>query len=108
MTYVEDMSCCGVREIDGIQGQSAPLTLLDVAEHRFEEDGVNRAAYIFTDTTDSRAGTKLAKYIKDHNLGDVIRTKARLNGNSGNRVVVWTWVVKQANFRSWFKQHYQD
>lgn len=116
------MNCCGVKEFHGLQNrhflrnlgirkvQTFLVTPEDVvarlqfywAERWHERE---RPFIIFTDNHadytrgEPFQGQRLTEFILEHNLGTVVRTGKHYNGNSGNEVECFTWVV------NWPKVH---
>lgn len=105
MPNVETLACCGTREIDGISHVTSKRALLEIAEDRFEDDGIDRPLLIFTDVSPYRYGKRLASAIEDGRLGEVMTTKGRKNGNTGNFIRMWIWSVNQKAFKSFWNQH---
>lgn len=98
--------CCGIKELDGIEDENPEEILLDATQQWFDE--VPRAYMIFSCTSYYRDGTRLAKYIEKHNLGKTVRTKSKLNPNSGNHLIAWLWAVNNRTLKSWLKQRIPD
>lgn len=55
---------------------------------------VTHAHVIFSDTANATSpGHKLAAFIEQHKIGEVIKSGHRKNPNSGNDIVVWVWTL---------------
>ena len=107
MATLQDTTCCGLDEIEGLEG-SPEETLLHVCEEKYDigwGDGAKHAFLMFTDTTKSGRGKQLAEYIEKHGLGYVDKTrKARRNPNTGNYVSVWIWSPNEKALKKWWKK----
>lgn len=107
MSILEDTTCCGVDEINGLEKK--PLeTLLAVCRDKYDawSGGAQHAFIIFTDTMSSRRGVRLAEYITEHKLGVLYKTeKAKRNPNSGNRIMVWIWSPNERELKKWWKKN---
>lgn len=104
-----DMSCCGVREMNGLE-DTPKETLQEMCAEicRGECDHTRWPLFryaIFSDTHRSRKGINLAAYIQRHRLGSVISTRWNVNPNSGNRLKVWTWTLNSTNLKTWWKRN---
>lgn len=105
MTNIQETECCGVHEIDNLEGEgNAERSMRIVCEDYFGEDN-HCAFYTFTDVMEYKNGTAFAKYIKDHKLGRVVKSHTRRNPNSGNRISIWIWEPHFTNLRNWWKHH---
>jgi len=108
------LSCCGIREINGLSRASARELLIDFGELMYGpyyEYGngnfryvIFSEAYTITPTTPGY-GEKFANLIQEIGAGDVIRTGWNLNPNSGNYVRVYTWTVNHDVVTKWWKEH---
>lgn len=56
---------------------------------------------IFTDINKRTYGSRLAAYIVEHKLGDVIETGQHKNPNSRNMVRVWVWTLDHRALKLW-------
>lgn len=118
---IRGLACCGVKELDGIQTYHAfyryeldssylvarefiriePWELVQIVKNAYRGEffGRDRPFIIFTDNHHNpfnekgNAGQNLLEYILAHKLGQVFRTGRHLNGNSGNEIELFTWVV---------------
>ena len=99
--------CCGVYEIY-ISGSSPKEVLRVVLYVRKVEKSIP-PFYLFADIDDKRFikhyGRDLAGYVKEHNLGTLVRTVARKNPNSGNYIRVWLWSVNNKSLSNYAKTH---
>lgn len=102
MARLEDMTCCGIKELEGIQGSSPESIVNDIAEDWFSD--TPRAFIVFSCQQKNKAGNHLATYIKRNGLGSVVRDKAKYNPNSGNPISVWLWRVNNAAIRKIVKR----
>lgn len=104
MAEINKTSCCGFKEIDGLEGQSALQSLKEIAKDFFtdEEDA---AFLFFTGVTNERYGQRFKALINKHKLGKVIETVSKKNPNSGNNIKAWIWDINKPNFRKFAKKH---
>lgn len=111
MATLEDTTCCGLDEIDGLNS-TPELTLKDICADKYpswEDDAMRHAFILFTDVWSRGRGRALAAYIKKHKLGIVIQTPhLRKNPNSGNRIRVWVWAPNENNLKAWWKINKKD
>ena len=101
MAYLNDLDCCGVRELSGIRDHRTPEKTLRDAFEGYEgelDDGkkclnLNFCHIIFTDVVGYRPtyGDFLAQYIEANGLGVVTFSVVRKNPNTGNQLRVWVW-----------------
>lgn len=104
MAYLAETECCGIRELDGVEEQSAERSALDAAYYWFEHD--KDGAHIFFSVTNRKLhGKNLAAYIIKNKLGTVIKTSPTKNPNSGNMLTMWVWTVNKATFRAFWDKH---
>lgn len=94
MSSVYNTSCCGVKELHGIQDESV-LTSIRNACQWISNSG---RAGIFTFTCNDAnkgvgksTGDILMKYILDNKLGTVTQSKIVTNRNTGNRICHYAW-----------------
>lgn len=107
MTRIQHTSCCGVSELSGITDYADPKVILEVAaNNRFRDGDANGAYYIFTDTGRGTYGNRLRKYIEDNKLGTVSQTKGKRNPNTGNSVILYTWMLNVRGFKAWYRKNY--
>lgn len=85
--------CCGVRELFNL-GALSKTTILRVAQ-AIREESLNAAYYMFADRASNGNGARLARYIKKHELGDLIETPPTHNPQSGHDLIVWLWKLDQ-------------
>lgn len=111
MSYTEDTSCCGVKEIVDICDEKLnnESLLRDITDLRYEDgDKGNCCYYFFTDINLCEYGNSLKKYITDNKLGTVTRSGAKKNPNSGNSIKVYLWTVNNGALYLWHKKHGGD
>lgn len=104
MAYIESMECCAIREIARLE--SNPVTVITSTMRHTEDDGDQVPAFFtFSDTSRSRAGKNLAKYIKSSRLGSALKTRSKRNPNTSNRVTVWVWSIDRPRLQRWWKKN---
>lgn len=102
---IVDTSCCGVKELDGIDAHEKTEDLLSHICYYLFEDHVGCAFLTFTDKARRTYGSRLTVYIRKHNFGQVLVTRAKTNPNSGNVIRHYTWTPNLKNLAKWFKKH---
>jgi|SRR6185503_11155963 len=101
ITY-SDISC-GVRQLSDLNYSDPKELILHVLDD-FYNDGESYSQVCFSDYTHYPAptgsgkwrryvspGVKLAKYIRNNDLGAITETRGIVNRNSGNRIKTWVW-----------------
>lgn len=111
---LNEIDCCGVRAFEGLYSNS-PHSIIDyIAEDRFEYDEYNRYSddaqkyrfVIFTDTSHKQSRLKaMMDFIKVNKLGSTVKTKPRINPNTGNVLQVCVWTINDTKLKAWFKKH---
>lgn len=117
----EKLNCCGIAELDGISesNRSPQNTLQSLFEDMWGDCGCwecdedcggksneyeeQCAFIIFSDTerTKFKYGLDLAEFIKKNKLGTVGKTRAKINPNSNNKIIMWTWSINLKAFAKW-------
>lgn len=107
MLYVNETSCCGVREFDCVDDYDDPLQLLlrFCVEENVDGNFLNYAFVVFTDRVNSKRGQKLANYIVKNNLGRIVESRAKINPNTSNKIKVWIWDIDNINLKRWYKKN---
>jgi len=114
---IKDLTCCGVKEIHGVQQQhhyvnraqverdgfgspvqyvsETPETILRGLQKLIPEvtHGRHRPFWIYTVTNGTTLGEELKELIERNGFGEVIVTKRKRNENSGNDVRVYLWTM---------------
>lgn len=119
MAYIENLECCGIKEIVEIgetfqRYENISIVIKNVCDKRYSETTKGHSAfYVFSDIIDAddddwkmNAGIALKKYISSKNLGTTIETTKKVNPNSGNTLKVWIWTVNNKNLLAWYKKNY--
>ena len=103
MASLNGLSCCGVREIDGLRLFGVRKSMKDIAP-----DILHGCAFvIFTGVVsenvseNAQYGQRFAKYIIKNRLGEVTASPRRLNPNSQNMLAVWIWTVDHEALARW-------
>lgn len=85
-------SCCGLRDLNGIQEKDTGKLLINF--WRMWES--RRGAFVlFSDPVDFGNGERLRKYIEDNKLGVVYETLEKTNPNSGRLLKVYIWDIDE-------------
>lgn len=104
MANLEEVACCGIMELNGVQRISAMEALIDAANDYFSD---THRAFIFFSviSTYSKKGKDLASLIKKEKLGTVIKTNKAVNKNTNNELIMYVWTVNKTNFNRFWKKH---
>lgn len=89
---IRNMSCCGVRELEGIDYDNPKLVLKEI-NYRRRNCNDKPPFYIFTGITNERYGQKLKRYIEKNKFGKVLQSSSKKNPNSHNFISVFVWEV---------------
>jgi hypothetical protein len=100
---IEQTNCCGFKEIDGLNDNTAKESLNQVCEDFF--NGEDAAFLFFTGVSKKRYGQNFKRLITKLKLGKIIETEAKRNPNSGNKIKAWIWSVNKPKFKQYAKQH---
>lgn len=105
MIIEENLACCGIAELANIYGDDPKETIFEIAELIDRNDDPGFRFAIFSSTKPFKSGTELAAYIKKNKLGQVVKTRAARNPNSGNRLKVWTWTLSFTALQRWWSKN---
>ena len=112
------VSCCGVREIYGVNEHRTGLAVLRrFAAHIYDPEkpyvvysGNARFRFAFFTqasrpghTPPATYGERLAACIRRSNVGNVIETEEAINPNSGNNLKMWVWQVDHDALKAWWE-----
>lgn len=94
MAGVENLICCGVKELYSISSDPNPTESLRSA--KTYNPGLIKAHIIFTGASvykrvPARYAENLKQFILDNNYGTVVKSPAALNPNSGCYVTTYVW-----------------
>lgn len=97
------VSCCGVREYNGLQMYSNKEIVQEVADDMFKMCNDYKFV-ILTDNNDYgwNDSKGLLRYIQKHKLGTVTKTDKAMNPNSGNFIQVFVWKVDITKLKKWY------
>lgn len=107
MAFLVETECCGIRQLEGIQGNSAELNCAQAAEGWFGGD-LDGAFIFFSAVRGYDEGKELTGYIRKNKLGKVFKTDALRNPNSGNMLTMWVWQVDKISFKRWWNNKNQN
>lgn len=118
---IGNLACCGVKEMQNIARHRTPEAILQAfCENRFAiqtddsyigpvGNGKLRAAhFLFTQAGEgprNHYGYDLEYYIRENNLGLVMRTEPKRNPNSRRMLVAFIWTPDEKRLKTWWKQH---
>ena len=102
---VTGTECCGISELDGVYKGKPEEIIEDMYEQYGER--FNGRYLIFSDRR-RRNGytrlTRLARYIRENNLGRLTTLPPQVNPNSGNTLKVYLWAINLKTLSSWGKK----
>jgi hypothetical protein len=109
MLDVSATNCCGILDIGGVADYDDAVEFIkDFCEDRYNEEwpAVDRSVryhpiVFYTDAVEGTIGNKVAKFIETHNLGTVQRSPIRTNPNTGNKIAMWVWSIREKELREW-------
>ena len=82
---------CGVKQLFGLNAR--PEVIIRQVFRAI--GGYHRWAHlVFSDVVCSHGrsgGSKLAAFIEEHKLGDIVMSKCKTNPNTGRLIAVWVW-----------------
>jgi hypothetical protein len=94
---IEETSCCGLRELSDLSDTIADNVRTvweDMKDHEtFYPHVFFTDAYARGEKASGTNGYKLAQLIEKNKLGVITASPAKINPNSGNKLVVWVWTV---------------
>ena len=103
MAHIEDMDCCGYREIASIGREGQPSEVIEaIIEDLCYGDGpgYQPGGYVFTSTeaqNNYAPGRRLAAFIKRRALGAVVKHRPMKKPRTGRKITMWTWTVNWKN-----------
>lgn len=122
MLYLNDMNCCGMREIGELSSRhTAEEAMEDFGRMTVEgvDGGRDRYGYygdrrheghnfryvVFSQAgARSKYGDRFAAFIQTNRLGDVIETAGRYRNPNTNRVLkAWIWTVNHEAVATWVR-----
>jgi len=104
MINIEDMLCCGMRELDYIQGEETIQIILTICSDIICDENKYRHV-VFSDNGNKISGKKLEKEIKKQKLGSIISTVSKINPNSGNSIKAWIWTIDHKALNKYWSKH---
>ena len=100
MARMNNLLCCGVREIHELCTYTACTAMKNIAFDILDHCAfVIFTAVVASDTTGY--GANFATYITNNGLGEVMRSPTRVNPNSLNKLAVWIWTVDHKALGAW-------
>lgn len=105
------LNCCGIKEMAGISEHRTPDQALRVFlqlnyDQLGHQEQLTGAFFIFSQAgSRSHYGDKLAAYIEEHKLGEVVVVGRKRNPNSGNMVKMFVWMPDVNALKAWAKEH---
>lgn len=99
---IDSTDCCGVRQLYNIEGDineptRGPKYILQEVARAAGPQGNRKAAfYIFYDhraNQENSYGQRLAAFIRENNVGELVESPIRLNPNSNNMLKMYTWAI---------------
>lgn len=100
-------SCCGVREIEGLDVKYCSDIIRAVHEGIVDHN-LNGAFYWFADSVMSGNGRKLADYINKYELGELTEIERKYNPQSRRQLEMWVWSIDVGLLRGFVGEYGQD
>lgn len=113
---IRPMSCCGVKELDGMAYFDTPqAAFIDFANQIYEPNSATNCRFRYVVFTEASLvdvkpehlahyGVDFEAYILKHTLGTVLKTTPNLNPNSGRNVIVYVWTLDHGQCRKHLKE----
>jgi hypothetical protein len=102
MADIQDLYCCGVKELQGVREN--PKDIIDeVAASNIEDQGFRYL--IYTDTKTFPGGKRLTNFIRSKKLGSVTSPRMGVNPNSGNKLKAYLWRIDLQALRKYYHAH---
>lgn len=101
-------ACCGVKELERIEGKSHEKIIYDVG-HDIVEEAIKMAFLTFTSNCGEKGyGVDLMNYIIENKLGSVIATPAKKNPNTQRMVKLFVWDVDVPKIKKLYQKKKED
>ena len=134
MISLQNVACCGIKEISGLSNHRTPeLALKDFVAQVYRsgnarggwQPGIGtgdltktilpkivaftprfRYAIFSQAGVQAKYGVTFAKFIEDNKLGKVVRADSKFhkNPNSGNMLTAWIWTLDEKAIDAWLKE----
>lgn len=106
---LEETSCCGVREFDGVRDYAnRPEEAMDmIARARIVDDERFRFV-IFTDVNSCTHIKAVERYVNKNKLGTFTKTALKKNPNTANKIRVYILDLNATKLRSWYTKRDPD
>lgn len=101
MEKVHRTTCCGCRSIPDLTKFKTPVDVLKSVGCSYI--AMRGAFLVFTSTTKRTLGRRLANYIKENKLGNVVESDYRAHGKDNVRVFMWS--VNIPAWKTWMEKN---
>lgn len=107
---VTRMQCCGIIEINGINGREPKDTLLLALTPGLHTPIIHKCGWVvfsqaYRPYGAATYGIKFKEYLEEHKLGVVVQLESTLNRNSGNTIDVFMWKVDHDALGKWYDEN---
>lgn len=107
---VTRMQCCGIIEINGINGREPKDTLLLALTPGLHTPIIHKCGWVvfsqaYRPYGAATYGIKFKEYLEEHKLGVVVQLEATLNKNSMNTIDVFMWKVDHDALGKWYEEN---
>ncbi len=111
---IASTSCCGMKELHNLcttrwdpklhQNVTISMEELVTTVYDYYRTYAGFCFVIFSDIIkyDLKQGIRLAEYIREQGLGDVLETAPTRNPNSRNLIHAWLWVIDMKAMKKWY------
>lgn len=102
MIGIEDLQCCGVKELVGVRDKPEDI-IEEIAAFHVEDQGFRYL--IYTDTKTFPGGKRLTNFIRSKKLGSVTSPRMGVNPNSGNKLKAYLWRLDLNAIRKYYNEN---
>lgn len=99
---VNNTTCCGLGEFSGLT-YDPEVSMREIFEYCYvNATGHKRRFIVFTDPVVNKRGIKLAAYIRENGIGNVLETEALYNSNSHRNLQVFVLGFNDDGAKKWY------
>lgn len=104
MQILRTASCCGVREIQGLEGAGG-AEVVRLIHHGIRHSNLDGAFWWWGDNAGSGNGRRLAKYFEKYELGEIVKTPQVHNPQSDHELEMWVLVLDHDALYKWIERY---
>lgn len=114
---VYNTQCCGIDEyINMYRYKNVKEFLINNIDEQTDDWSNNETDFslitpfvLFSDVKENNlnkvTGEKVYKYITKNKLGEVFKSKSRVNYNSDNHLTAYLWTINRVNLKAWYNKN---